>query len=149
MSAPEEQDELVGRTGRPFEFPIELGKAREFARAIRSRAPDYADGSTTPPTFLSASALWQSRETSAWGDFKPNWARMLHAEQEFVFTGPPPAVGTRLRGQARIDKRYTKEGKRGGTMTFTEIVTEYRDADGNLVAEERHIDVETSKAAKA
>ena len=71
---------------------------------------------------------------------------MLHAEQEFIFHGPPPAAGTQLTAVGRIDKRYTKEGKRGGTMTFTEEVWEYQDQSGELVAEVRSTTVETSKA---
>jgi hypothetical protein len=141
-------DDLVGRTGEPFDFPIELGKVREFTRAIASRVPAFADGSVTPPTFLMAADHWQTRSNAPWGDRRPNLARLLHAEQEFVFHGPPPPVGTQLRGHARIDKRYVKEGKRGGTMTFTELVTEYHDESDRLVAEVRSTLVETSKAAK-
>ncbi len=139
-------DDLVGRTGEPFVLPVELGKVREFARAITSREPAYADGSVTPPTFLMVADHWQGRANSPWGDHKRNIARTLHAEQEFVFHGPPPGAGTTLRGQARIDKRYVKEGKRGGTMTFTEVVTEYRDESDRLVAEVRSTTVETAKA---
>ncbi|MCH5677570.1 FAS1-like dehydratase domain-containing protein [Streptomyces gilvus] len=139
---------MVGRTGEPFEFPVELGKIREFARAVASRDVAYTDGSVTPPTFLMAADLWQSRANSPWGDHPRALARTLHAEQEFVFTGPPPAAGTTLRGQSRIDRRYTKHGRRGGTMTFTEVVTEYRDEQDRVIAEVRSTTVETSKAAR-
>ncbi|AFA73560.1 hypothetical protein GPOL_c25310 [Gordonia polyisoprenivorans VH2] len=142
----ENPDPLVGRQGTPFEFPIELGKVREFCRAIKTRAPEYQDGAVTPPTFLMASALWQSRENSPWGDDAPNLARLLHAEQEFVFHGPPPGVGAILTGQSRIDRRYTKTRKSGGVLVFTEIVTDYR-AEDRLVAQVRQTLVETSKAA--
>ncbi len=149
MSAPDVgQDALVGQTGAPFTFPVELGKIREFARATRSRNPAYADGSVSPATFLMAADHWQTRAHSAWGDHRRNLARTLHAEQEFVFHGTPPAAGTQLIGQARIDKRYTKDGKRGGVMTFTEVVWEYRDDAGVLVAEVRSTLVETSKVAR-
>jgi hypothetical protein len=37
----------------------------------------------------------------------------------------------------RIDKAYEKEGRRGGAMRFYELVTEYRDSAGELVAEVR------------
>ncbi|MGV0045016.1 FAS1-like dehydratase domain-containing protein [Mycobacterium colombiense] len=147
-SADNNSDELIGRTGEPFGFPVELGKVREFARAIASREPAFAQGAVTPPTFLMAAEHWQARANSPWGENRPNLARLLHAEQEFVFHGAPPAAGANLRGQARIDKRYVKEGKRGGTMTFTELVTEYHDEGGGLVAEVRTTLVETSKAAK-
>jgi hypothetical protein len=139
----------IGQTGESFDFTVELGKVREFARAIGSRNPAYVSGEVTPPTFLMAADLWQSRKNSAWGDIKRNLARTLHAEQEFVFHGPPPAVGAALHGQSRIDKRYTKEGKRGGVMTFTEVVTEYRNSAGTVVVEVRSTTVETAKAASA
>ncbi len=45
----------------------------------------------------------------------------------------------------RVDKMYEKPGKRGGTMVFTELVTEYRSPDGRLVAEARSTGIETSK----
>lgn len=147
MTTRDTTDELVGRTGEPFVFTVELGKVREFTRAIASHDAAYTEGAVTPPTFLMAADHWQSRANSPWGDHRRNLARTLHAEQEFIFHGPPPPVGCTLRGQARIDKRYVKEGKRGGTMTFTEIVTEYPDAEDRLVAEVRATLVETSKAA--
>lgn len=140
-------DDLIGKSGEPFEFHVELGKVREFARAIGSREPAFNEGTVTPPTFLMAADHWQRRINSPWDGVKRNLARTLHAEQEFVFHGAPPSAGTRLEAQSRIDKRYSKEGKRGGTMTFTEVVTEYRDDAGNVVAEVRSTTVETSKAA--
>jgi hypothetical protein len=77
---------------------------------------------------------------------KLNWERILHGEQEFVFPGPPPAAGTELTAEARIDRVFEKEGKRGGTMTFVEVVTEYRDGSGAIVAESRSTVIETGKA---
>lgn len=128
---------------------VEEGKVREFARAVNSSNPAYvADGpqATSPVTFLASSAFWQGREHSPWGDTPLNWERILHGEQEFVFPGPPPAAGTELTAEARIDRIYEKEGKRGGTMTFAELVTEYRDPSGAVVAESRSTVIETSQA---
>jgi uncharacterized membrane-anchored protein len=147
MTAPDQTDDLVGRTGEPFEFRVELGKIREFARAIASRDPAFADGEVTPPSFLMVADHCQRRQNSPWDGVKRNMARTLHAEQEFIFHGPPPGAGVTLQGQSRFDKRYQKEGKRGGMMTFTEVVTEYRDENDQIVAEVRSTTVETSKAA--
>jgi hypothetical protein len=72
--------------------------------------------------------------------------RLLHGGQEYVFHGPPPRARTELTFQTRVDKIYEKEGKRGGTMTFVEAVTEFRDASGRLVAEARSTAIETGKA---
>jgi hypothetical protein len=40
---------------------------------------------------------------------------------------------------------YEKQGKRGGTMTFAVMVTEFRDESGRLVAEARMTGVETER----
>ena len=139
---------IEGHRGKTFRVVVEEGKVREFARAVKSSNPAYvADGpqSTSPVTFLASSAFWQGSEHSPWGDAKLNWERILHGEQEFVFPGPPPAAGTELTAEARIDRVYEKQGKRGGTMTFVDVVTEYRDGSGTVVAESRGTIIETSQ----
>lgn len=141
---------LEGRTGKPFTMVVEAGKVREFARATKSQNPSYDGGPQgapiSPVTFLMSAQFWQSSENSPLSGVDLNWERILHGEQEFVFHGPPPRSGDVLTGQARIDRIYEKAGKRGGTMTFTEQVTEFRDAAGALVAELRSTMIETSKA---
>jgi hypothetical protein len=140
---------IEGNRGKPFRVVVEEGKVREFARAVKSSNPAYvADGPqpTSPPTFLASSTFWQGSEHSPWGGAALNWERILHGEQEFVFPGPPPAAGTELTAEARIDRVYEKEGKRGGAMTFVEVVTEYRDLAGTVVAESRSTIIETSQA---
>ena len=140
---------IEGNRGKPFRMVVEEGKVREFARAVKSANAAYVgDGpqATSPATFLASASFWQARENSPWGDATLNWARILHGEQEFVFPGPPPAAGTELRAEARIDRVYEKEGKRGGAMTFVELVTEYRDPSGAVVAESRSTIIETSQA---
>jgi len=139
---------LEGRRGQPFRMVVEEGKVREFARAVKSSNAAYLQGpqATSPTTFLASAAFWQRQEHSPWGDARLNWERILHGEQEFVFPGPPPAAGTELVAESRIDRVFEKEGKRGGTMTFVELVTEYRDGSGAIVAESRSTVIETGKA---
>ncbi len=143
---------LEGSSGKPFRVVVEEGKVREFARATKSANPAYLAGdgppATSPVTFLASSVFWQEPEHSPWGGSTLNWERILHGEQEFTFPGPPPATGTVLTAQARIDRVYEKEGKRGGTMTFAEVVTEYRDESGAVVAESRSTVIETSQAPR-
>jgi hypothetical protein len=128
---------------------VEEGKVREFARAVKSSNHAYVAAgqppATSPVTFLASSVFWQGPEHAPWDDAALNWKRILHGEQEFVFPGPPPAAGTELTAQARIDGIYEKQGKRGGTMTFVEVVTEYRDSAGAVVAEARSTIIETSQ----
>ena len=139
---------VEGNAGKSYRMVAEEGKIREFARATKSTHQAYGVGgtapSTSPVTFLASSVFWQEPGSSPWGEAALNWERILHGEQEFVFTGPPPAPGTVLVAQARIDRVYAKEGKRGGAMTFAEVVTEFLDDAGNLVAESRSTVIETS-----
>jgi MaoC dehydratase-like protein len=143
-------ESIEGRAGEPFTMVVELGKVREFARATKSRNPAY-DGApgerpVSPATFLMSSAFWSGPASDPWHGVDRNFERLLHGEQEFVFHGEPPRAGDVLTGQSRIDRVYTKQGKRGGEMRFTETVTEYRDASGRLVAEARGTSIETSQA---
>jgi hypothetical protein len=141
---------LEGRTGEPFTMVVEAGKVREFARATKSQNPAYDGGPAgapiSPTTFLMSAAFWQSGENSPLAGVELNWERILHGEQEFRFFGPPPKAGDVLTGESRIDKVYQKAGKRGGTMTFLEQVTEFKDQAGRPVAELKSVMIETSKA---
>jgi hypothetical protein len=139
----------LGQVGAPFEMDVERGKIREFARATRARHPAHFDGEhpVAPPTFLTTTFFWEEYVDGAnpWHTVKMDPQRGMHAEQEYVFHGPPPRAGTRLTCRSRIDQIYEKEGKRGGTLTFAVMVTEFRDSDGRLVAEARMTGVETEK----
>lgn len=138
---------LEGRTGKPFEMVVELGKIREFTHAVRSSDPAYlqVEDPVSPPTFLVAQQFWSGPEHQPLADGAVNLERLLHGEHEFVFHGPPPRAGTRLTGVARVDKVYEKAGKRGGSMTLLGLVTEFRDERGELVAESRATLIETSR----
>lgn len=129
----------LGATGTPFVLEVEGGKLREFARATYGEPTDVA-----PPTFLTTAFHWQSAESDPWEQVRMDPSRGLHAEQEFVFHGAPPRRGDRLVGISRIAEIYEKQGKRGGTMTFVVMVTEFRDDNGRLVAESRLTGVETA-----
>ena len=74
--------------------------------------------------------------------------RVLHGEEEYIFHGPPPRAGQTLTVEARLGERWEKEGKRGGTMRFARVINEFRDAAGNLVAEQRSVVVETARPPK-
>jgi hypothetical protein len=127
---------------------VEPSAVRQFAHAVRAADPvHYGDQPLTTPTFLMSSAWWQGPENAAWGDQERDLSRVLHGEQEFVFHGEPPTAGAELEGVARIDRTYTKQGRRGGEMIFTDVVTEFRDVHtGRLVAEVRTTSIETGRA---
>ncbi|MEU3984031.1 MaoC family dehydratase N-terminal domain-containing protein [Streptomyces sp. NPDC026672] len=142
--------ESAGRTAAPFRLDVEHGKIREFARATQSRNPDYQrEDAPIPATFLTTQYFWSEGDASYWRLFDFDWERGLHAEQEYVFHGPPPTAGTRLTGRSTVREVYEKQGRRGGAMTFVVVVTEFRDDNGRLVAEDRATLVETGRPPAA
>jgi hypothetical protein len=141
-------DPLVGLQLPGFEFPVERGKVREFARAVWSDDPAYLEDPrpVIPPTFLQTAGLWapggSADPTSAIGF---DAARLLHGTQEYRFLGPLPRAGDVLTTETWVDRVYEKEGRRGGTMRFAEIVTLYRDPEGTAVVEARMTLIETAR----
>jgi hypothetical protein len=139
--------ESVEPTVEHYELDDERGKIREFARATWSRDPSHLEGRTpvSPATFLMTTAFWGGGITRIMDDLGLDLTRLLHGGQEFTFPGPPPSAGTHLHAAMRVDADYAKEGRRGGTMRFVEVVTEYRDDAGALVAEARNVLIETAR----
>jgi hypothetical protein len=127
-----------------WEFLVEAGKLREFARAV---GDDHREGESllAPPTFpISISAAFTERLIVE--ELKLNRRRTVHGEQRFEYRRPIRA-GDRLACRARIVDDYWKEGRRGGRMRFVVCETEMRDAvTGELVAVERSTAIETAPA---
>jgi hypothetical protein len=138
----------VGLTDEPSTMPLERGKIREFARACKTNNPAYVDGRdpVVTPTFLTTVNFWSGGGRSPMQRLDIDLRRLLHGGQEYVFHGAPPRAGTELTFQTRVDKIYEKEGRRGGTMTFIETVTEFKDPAGTLVAEARSTAIVTGQA---
>jgi hypothetical protein len=68
----------------------------------------------------------------------------LHAEQHYVYHRHP-RPGDVLTATTRPGRTWTKEGKRGGRLHFSESVTEYRDQHGELVVTATGVGVRTEK----
>jgi N-terminal half of MaoC dehydratase len=141
----------LGKAGTPFPVRIERGKIMEFAAATRSDNPAYwvDEHPVIPATFLTTQMFWSAwagDDANPWDAVEMDQQRGMHAEQEYIFHGPPPRGGTTLTAQSRITDIYSKQGRRGGTLTFAVMVTEFRDEHGTLVAEARLTGVETSLA---
>jgi hypothetical protein len=135
------------RPGPPFQVYLERGKIREFAAAMQSDNPAYqGEHAVIPPTFLTTAAQWAPPGARAEHGFER--ARLLHGEQEYLFHGPLPRAGQVLRASEYVAQRYEKEGKRGGTMRFAVVVTEFRDDSGRLVAEARSTLIERAASPK-
>ncbi len=139
----------LGAQGTEFDLDVERGKIHEFARAVHATDPAYfrREKQPSPPTFLTTMFFWEELVAGAnpWHLVEMDQKRGMHAEQEYIFHGPPPVAGTRLRCRSRIEAIYDKAGKRGGAMTFAVMVTEFRDESGKLVAEARMTGVETER----
>jgi N-terminal half of MaoC dehydratase len=133
----------------PFRMPVELGKVREFARAVKSADQFDRDDLTpaSPATFLASAVLWQDERHSAWGSGPRAMERVLHGAVEFLFPDGPPPAGCVLTGQAEIGDVREKQGRRGGAMTFTDVVTRFASEQGRPVATYISTSIVTSKPA--
>ena len=137
----------LGEVGEPFTMPLEQGKIREYARSIGSSHPEYleTEDPVVPAHFLTTTFFWEGDTGNPWDRVEMSQQRGMHAEQEYVFHGEPPRAGTRLTCSSRIDKIYEKTSRSGSTLTFVEMVTDFRDGDGVLVAEAKMTAVETGE----
>jgi acyl dehydratase len=144
----------VGKTGQPVTMRVELGKVREFARAIKDDNPIYLDeeyarreagGIIAPPTFLMTLGFWDDGRGRPKLDM--DLRRVLHGEQEFEYLAPIHA-GDSLTAVSKVEKVFEKQGSRGGTMTFAVTATEFRNQDGVLVAVSRSTVIETGQVVK-
>jgi N-terminal half of MaoC dehydratase len=134
---------MTQELGEPLPFSIERGKVAEFARAVHSRSTETPE--TIAPTFGILTMFLGGPEHSVRDD-RRDIARILHAEQEFIFFGPPPVVGARLFAEQRRGPVWEKEGRRGGKLAFAQVDTIFRDSSGHVIMEARFITVTTSQA---
>lgn len=153
-------------------FPVEAGHIMLFARAIGDPNPAYqadADVVVAPPTFVQASAQFDpeyplrpkigkpwfgsGREAtgvprkSGAGDGGGGGGTGLHAEQHYEYHRPLTA-GMVLTATVKTGDTWEKQGRRGGKLVFSESITEYRDADDNLVVTARGVGVRTQKTVE-
>ncbi|NCG18771.1 MAG: dehydratase [Rhodobacterales bacterium] len=130
----------LGAEGESFEIDIERGKIDEFARAVHATHPHHFNGREVviPATFLTTMFFWEKRVpgSNPWDLIKMSEERGMHAEQEYIFHGPPPKAGDRLIASSTITELYDKERRSGGTLTFVKMTTAFRDPEtGHLRAE--------------
>ena len=154
-------------------FPVEGTHIMMFARSVGDTNEiyydeEYAKGTEVgkiiaPPTFAQASAQfdpeyflrpkigepWFGSGKNATGITNPGKKDIssgLHAEQHFEYhrhIGP----GDVLSATSKSGETWEKQGRRGGKLTFTESITEYRDQNDELVITARSIGVKTEKPA--
>ena len=71
----------------------------------------------------------------------------LHAEQHYEYHQPLVA-GDVLTATVKEGKTWEKEGRRGGTLSFSESIIEYRNQAGELVVTARGVGVRTGKVVE-
>jgi acyl dehydratase len=154
------------------QFPVETGHVMMFARAIGDPNPIYFDAEyaadteagaiTAPLTFATASAQfdpeyplrpkygepWRGSGRDATGrpsdpdaETESGRGSSLHAEQSYEYHRPL-LVGDVLTASTSVGETWTKNG-RSGILQFTEMVTEYRDSNGEVVITGRAVAVLT------
>jgi N-terminal half of MaoC dehydratase len=72
---------------------------------------------------------------------------VLHAEQHYEYHRPLVA-GEVLTATVKPGKTWEKEGRRGGTLQFSESIIEYRNPAGELVVTARGVGVRTGNVVK-
>ncbi len=156
-----------------FQFPVDRTQVMLFARSVRDINPAFWDpdnpetkaagGIVTPPTFVQCSAHWQpdypldltrprqgpspQHRGDAPGGGGGGLGRGLHAEQHYEYHHPIHA-GDTLTVTTKPGNRWEKEGRRGGKLTFSESITEYRNQDGLLCVTATSVGVQTERAVE-
>lgn len=133
----------VGDILDEWEFQVEAGKVREFARAVHDVHAD--DSGIAPPTFpVVISSSFVERLVTKILDLD-RW-RTVHGEQTYEYFRPIVA-GDTLHCQARLVGDETKTGKRGGTMRIVTTEVEFVSAaSGMLVCRETMASIEKGAA---
>lgn len=134
----------VGDILDEWEFQVEAGKLREFARAVQDVHAD--ESSIAPPTFpVVISSDFVERLVTKILDL--DRSRTVHGEQTYDYFRPIVA-GDTLQCRARLIGDKTKTGKRGGTMRIITTEVEFVSAaSGMLVCRETMASVEKGVAA--
>jgi hypothetical protein len=153
-------------------FPVESAHVRMFAYAIGDDNPVYRDEDyaraegfeniLAPPTFATAeihfdptSGLRRRKRTSpapegpsgseggGGGAAQPQGTG-LHAEQHYEYHRPL-RVGDVLTKTSLPPRTWEREGRRAGKLHFSEVTSEYRDQNGELVLTARMVGVRTER----
>lgn len=118
---------VAGRTYPAVKFNIDLERVAAFAKAIGA---DPADG--VPPTFaavyslgVTAPHLFMDRDAAV------DFAKLLHAEQEFEWTRHP-RVGETVISTGRVASDMNRRG-----MRFVSFETDTTDEQGRPVCRSR------------
>ena len=118
---------MTGDILEEWDFLVEAGKVREFARAVRDPASQDADP-VPPPTFpIVISSDFIERLVTKYLDI--DRSRTVHGEERYEYFRPI-RVGDVLHCTGRIVSDEVKTGRRGGRMRVITAVVDFRSRDG-------------------
>jgi len=135
---------------------VEPGKVAEFAAAVTDADPVHHDAAVArergfdavpaPLTFTRLGLFDRYRPPGVGVergfDLGLDHPHVVHGEQAYAYDRPPVA-GDTLTGTTTLADVTQREGSRGGTLTFVELETAYRDDDGEPVLTEYVTLIET------
>lgn len=134
-------------------FPLDRSKLAELARSFGDDDPVWHDreaaaaagfdGVPVPPTATVIADHWREGGATAMVEaVGADLRRVLHGEAAWEILVPLRA-GMELAATQRVGDVTTREGRRGGTMTLVEVVTDFTDEAGTLVVRRRDTLIET------
>jgi acyl dehydratase len=146
MNAADLDTSLVGTEVEPFQFPVERGQIRSFCRAIFEDSPTFLDAERppAPPTFTRAMNLWSENFVDHYFSIGIDVERVLHGEQRFQYHGLVHA-GDTLTVKPKLAEMFTKEGRRGGLLTFVVHEFVFTNQHGRDVVRTRNVTIQASK----
>jgi hypothetical protein len=139
--------DITGTEVGSVRFPIERSKLAELARSFGDDDPIWHDPDAArsagfeevpmQPTTTVIADHWRPGGATEMADaIGADLRRLLHGGAAWEFLAPL-RLGAELSASQRVEGVSKREGKRGGTMTMVRLVTDYTDADGQLVIRRR------------
>ncbi len=132
---------VMDKDFKEFQFVVETGKIREYAKSLGLEDPVYSDVAAAkdagfpnlvaPPTFTRQ--FWfDNDDNDPMRHLGFDLGRRLLGGYSFEYIKPIFA-GMTLIGKNSVFSWEVKKGRKGGEMTFVVIKTEFRNQNGELV----------------
>ena len=142
----------IGRELGTETFPVERSKLRELAIAGLDPDPLYVDPQAAEAAGLDGLAVplnwpvlvmhWRRDMAGAMAELGLDLRRVLHGEVRWEYRAPV-RVGDEITARRRVADVTTREGSRGGTMTFVSVEMELTNQRGEVVAVQTDTIIET------
>lgn len=119
---------------RPWLMPVTAMEVADFAGALGGLVTP-GEGPAAPPTFLTRASWTEHDATSRPESLGFDPARTLHARERYSYRRPV-RVDEALIVDARVSERFSRQGRRGGSLRFAVVHRRFREPGGVLVAEQ-------------